>query len=83
MLNPEGDGFAMSEAVVAACIQRRRDASRVYATIRHIKSNSDGYKKTGFMHPLGESQEKLLREMYGEIKIDPGQVIYVEAHGTG
>jgi fatty acid synthase, animal type len=80
---PEGDGFVRSEAVVAMFLQRRREASRVYATIRHVKSNSDGYKNKGFMYPSGESLGKLLREMYGEMRIDPGQVIYVEAHGTG
>jgi acyl transferase domain-containing protein len=64
-------------------IQKRRDAQRVYAQIRHVKSNADGYKQNGFMHPSGESQEKLLREMYGDIRLDPGHVRYLEAHGTG
>jgi fatty acid synthase, animal type len=72
-----------SEAIVAMLIQKRVDAKRVYATIRHVKSNSDGYKKAGFMFPSGDCQEVLLREMYGESRIDPGQVKYIECHGTG
>ena len=78
-----GDGFARSEAIGAVLIQKRKDANRSYATIRHVQSNADGAKQSGFIFPSAEAQEALLREMYEFAEIDPGSVKYVDAHGTG
>ena len=64
-------------------IQKRKDANRSYATIRHVQSNADGWKQAGFVFPSAEAQEELLREMYEFAEIDPGTVTYVDAHGTG
>lgn len=35
------------------------------------------------MYPSGESQQKLLEELYTEANVDPTTVSYMEAHGTG
>lgn len=65
-------------------IQRRRDAKRIYSTIVHSKTNSDGYKTEGITFPSREAQYKLMKECYKEAKIDPEEKInYVEAHITG
>lgn len=41
-LDSSADGYARSEAVVVALIQRRKDAKRIYATVLNSKSNCDG-----------------------------------------
>lgn len=73
-----------SEAVVSMFIQRRKDAKRIYSTILHSKTNSDGYKTEGITFPSREAQYKLMKQCYEEAKIDPEENInYVEAHITG
>ncbi|KAH7956464.1 hypothetical protein HPB52_009978 [Rhipicephalus sanguineus] len=77
------NGYARSETVGVFFIQRAREARRMYATLVNVKSNADGYKKEGITVPSAELQAKLLREVYAEANIDPTQVHYLEAHGTG
>uniref|UniRef100_T1ILW6 Fatty acid synthase n=1 Tax=Strigamia maritima TaxID=126957 RepID=T1ILW6_STRMM len=78
-----GAGYVRSEAVTVLFLQRSTAAKRIYATVVHSKSNSDGYKQEVVTYPSGEIQEKLLSETYNEAKINPSEVVYVEAHGTG
>ena len=42
-----GKGYVRSEGIVAIFIQRHTVARRVYATVVHAKSNTDGYKQAG------------------------------------
>ena len=49
----------------------------------NIRSNSDGFKHEGVMYPNGKVQERLLRETYEQVGLDPGQISYMDAHGTG
>jgi len=42
-----GDGYCRSEAIVAVYLQKSESAKRVYATLVHSKTNSDGYKDQG------------------------------------
>ncbi|XP_028050812.1 fatty acid synthase [Monomorium pharaonis] len=78
-----GDGYVRAEAVVAIYLQKAKDARRVYATVIHTKTNTDGYKPQGITYPNGDMQNQLLREIYNEAGINPADVSYVEAHGTG
>ncbi|XP_018397404.1 PREDICTED: fatty acid synthase [Cyphomyrmex costatus] len=78
-----GDGYVRSEAIVAIYLQKAKDARRVYATVIHTKTNTDGYKSQGITYPNGEMQNQLMREIYSEAGINPADVIYVETHGTG
>ena len=64
-------------------IQKQKDARRRYATIRDVRSNSDGFKFEGLMSPSGRQQELLLKEAYERAGVDPAKVSYIEAHGTG
>ncbi|KAL1472373.1 hypothetical protein MTO96_039375 [Rhipicephalus appendiculatus] len=59
------------------------DARRVYAKVLNANTNSDGYKEEGATFPSAAAQEKLLRDAYAEVNVDPTKVVYVEAHGTG
>ena len=42
-----GDGYCRSEAIVAIYLQKMESVKRVYATLVHSKTNSDGYKDNG------------------------------------
>jgi len=44
-----GDGYCRSEAVVAVYLQKKESAKRIYATLVHSKTNSDGYKDNGIL----------------------------------
>uniref|UniRef100_A0A0N4ZB91 Fatty acid synthase n=1 Tax=Parastrongyloides trichosuri TaxID=131310 RepID=A0A0N4ZB91_PARTI len=78
-----GDGYCRTEGVAAILLQRAPNAKRVYATVVHAKSNTDGYKEQGITFPSGERQAALLEEVYREANVDPNTVTYVETHGTG
>ena len=38
---------------------------------------------TGISFPSGKMQAELLRRVYSESGVDPKEVAYIEAHGTG
>nr|AXS78290.1 fatty acid synthase [Anisakis simplex] len=78
-----GDGYCRTEGIAAIILQRQSSARRIYATVVHAKSNTDGYKEQGITFPSGERQAALLEEVYREAGIDPNTVTYVETHGTG
>ncbi|GMR51168.1 hypothetical protein PMAYCL1PPCAC_21363, partial [Pristionchus mayeri] len=78
-----GDGYVRTEGVAAIFLQRRNVAHRLYATVLHAKSSTDGNKEQGITYPSGERQSYLLEEVYNEAGIDPNDVYYVETHGTG
>jgi len=44
-----GDGYCRSEAIVAVYLQKKESARRIYATLVHSKTNSDGYKDQGIL----------------------------------
>lgn len=92
MLSPEGkcktfsvapNGYVRAETVAALYLQKAKDAHRVYATVVHSKTNTDGNKSQGVTYPNGAMQNRLMRELYCESGINPADVSYVEAHGTG
>lgn len=64
-------------------LQKAKNARRVYATVLNTKCNTDGAKEQGITFPSGNMQNRLIREVYEESKINKFDVVYVEAHGTG
>lgn len=79
----DANGYARAEAIPVIFIQKAKDAKRVYAQILHAKTNCDGYKEQGITYPAGHIQKMLLSEFYGECKINPVDLEFVESHGTG
>ena len=79
----DADGFVRSETIGSLILQRRSEAKRVYATVLHAKVNTDGYKSVGLFAPYWLRQKDLMVETYKEAQIDPNDVLYFEAHGTG
>ncbi|GBN00571.1 Fatty acid synthase [Araneus ventricosus] len=78
-----GNGYARSEAIVALLLQKSYVSRRKYASIVHIKTNTDGFKEQDIAFPSAAMQKRLIKEVYDECKLNPSKVSYVEAHGTG
>ncbi|KAL1470633.1 hypothetical protein MTO96_040322 [Rhipicephalus appendiculatus] len=79
----KSNGYVRSESVGAFFLQRYSDARRVYARVLNANANADGFKEEGVPFPSVLGHEKLLRDAYSEVNVDPTKVVYVEAHGTG
>lgn len=78
-----GEGYVRSEACVVILLQKACDARRIYSTILNVRTNNDGSKANGITNPDGNKQSRLIRETYDEIDLNPIDVSYIEAHGTG
>ncbi|CAG2172386.1 unnamed protein product, partial [Oppiella nova] len=81
-LDGEADDFVKSEVVGCLLLQRRANARRVYAAIRAVGVNNDGYKMVGMFHPSGEAHEALIADTVADAGIDALGVTYVEGHLT-
>lgn len=75
-------GYSRSETLSVLYLQKAKNAKRIYATCKHIKINSDGYKEEGITFPSAHIQSILLTEFYKECDILPSCLDYIEAHGT-
>ena len=82
-LSPVKDGYVRAEACSVVFLQKKSEAKRIYATIIHAKTNTDGFKQEGITFPSREAQRDLMRDTYIEAGLNPLDVNYVEAHGTG
>lgn len=95
MLAPDGrcktfdadaDGFARGEGCGVVVLKRLQDAvedgDRVLAIIRGSAVNQDG-ASSGLTAPSGPAQRAVIREALKRAGVEPKQVSYIEAHGTG
>lgn len=82
----KGDGYARSEGggvlVLKPLAQALEDGNPIYATILASGANSDG-RTNGIFLPSDTAQAALLRKAYNEAGVQPEDVTYIEAHGTG
>lgn len=80
------NGYVRSEGagiVVLKPLSRAlADRDPIYAVIRGSAVNQDG-RSNGLMAPNPVAQEAVIREAYRRAGISPGDVQYVETHGTG
>jgi acyl transferase domain-containing protein/NAD(P)-dependent dehydrogenase (short-subunit alcohol dehydrogenase family)/acyl carrier protein len=74
----EGAGVVVLKSLSKAL----EDGDPIYGVIRSTAINQDGHSN-GLTAPNQQAQELLLREAYRQAGISPGQVQYVETHGTG
>ncbi|MEH1788638.1 MAG: beta-ketoacyl synthase N-terminal-like domain-containing protein [Nostoc sp.] len=82
----KADGYVRSEGagvvVLKPLSQAIADRDPVYAVILGSAVNQDG-RSNGLTAPNPRAQEALLREAYRQAGVSPGQIQYIEAHGTG
>jgi acyl transferase domain-containing protein/acyl carrier protein len=79
------DGYGRGEGCGVVVLRRltdARDADRVLAVVRGSAINHDG-RSSGLTVPSGPAQEELLREAIRAAGVTPGDIGYIEAHGTG
>ena len=74
----EGSGVVVLKRLSAAI----SDGDNIYAVIRGTGVNQDGHT-SGITVPNPESQAALIRNVCTRYEIDPKQIQYIEAHGTG
>ncbi len=75
-----GEGAGM--VVLKPLSRALADGDSIYAVIRGGAINQDG-RTNGLTAPSRSAQEAVLRSAYRQAGISPGQVDYIEAHGTG
>ncbi len=95
MLAPDGtcktfdadaNGYIRSEGCGVVILKRlsdaQRDGDRVLAVVRGSGVNQDG-ASSGQTVPNGPAQQALMRRVLANARLDPSEVDYIEAHGTG
>lgn len=92
MLSPDGqcrsfdasaNGYARAEGIAAIVLTRPDRARRERACVLGTGVNSDGFTEQGITYPNGRAQQALLRHVYANAGVNPQDVVYIEAHGTG
>lgn len=80
------DGYVRGEGAGVVLLKRLADAQadgdRILAVIRGSAVNQDG-RSSGMTVPNGVAQQRLIREALNNAGIQPGEVDYLEAHGSG
>ncbi len=95
MLSPSGtchtfdssaNGTVLSEGVGVVVLKRLSDAltdgDPIHGVIAASGVNQDG-ASNGITAPNGAAQERLMRDVYERFDINPAEIGYFEAHGTG
>ncbi|MHC9294685.1 polyketide synthase Pks13 [Mycobacterium sp. LTG2003] len=82
----DADGYARSEGGGMLILKRvsdaRRDGDQILAVIAGSAVNHDG-RSNGLLAPNPDAQAEVLRKAYKDAGINPRDVDYIEAHGTG
>lgn len=82
----KANGFVPGEAVAAVVLKRlsqaEKDGDYIHAVIVGSGINQDG-RTNGIIAPNSKSQSALQKSVYEKFKINPRQIGYIEAHGTG
>ncbi|BBC32093.1 hypothetical protein SGFS_033870 [Streptomyces graminofaciens] len=81
------DGHAPSDAVAVVVLKRLTDAladgDRIRAVIQGSAVGNDGRTSESVLNPSLTGQLEVLRWAYEDAGLDPADVDYVEAHGSG
>ncbi|BBY18984.1 polyketide synthase [Mycolicibacterium litorale] len=82
----DANGYARSEGAGMLVLKRlsdaRRDGDDILAVIAGSAVNHDG-RSNGMLAPNPDAQAEVLRKAYKDAGINPRDVDYIEAHGTG
>ncbi|MCK6562456.1 SDR family NAD(P)-dependent oxidoreductase [bacterium] len=80
------DGYGRGEGcgviVLKRLAQAVADGDHIHAVIRGTAINHDG-RSSGLTVPNGQAQQAVIRAALADAGLDPLQVGYVDAHGTG
>lgn len=80
------DGYVRGEGCGVIVLKRLSDAlshgDNILALVRGSAVNHDG-PSGGLTVPSGPAQERVIRQALASGKVEPSQIDYIEAHGTG
>ena len=83
----EATGTMFCDGAGIVVLKRLKDAikdkDRIYAVIRGSAKNNDGGNKASFLSPSSEGQSKVIAMAQAMANVNPDDVGYIEAHGTG
>lgn len=86
VFDASADGYVRSEGggifLLKDYDQAVADGNPILAVVAHTAVNTDG-RKSGITVPSYLAQATLLTNAYRQAGIDPAQIDYIEAHGTG
>ena len=86
VFDASGDGYVRSEGgglfVLKDYDQALADGDPIIGVVAGSAVNTDG-RKSGLTVPSAQAQAQLLEQAYGRAGIDPAELDYLEAHGTG
>ncbi|MFO0949454.1 MAG: beta-ketoacyl synthase N-terminal-like domain-containing protein [Planctomycetota bacterium] len=81
------DGFVRGEGVAAVLLKPLHkamdDRDPVLAVIEGTAVNNDGRAKAGLVAPSPRAQQACIEQALRSSGLDPSQIGYIEAHGTG
>ncbi|WP_298290578.1 type I polyketide synthase [Thiomonas sp.] len=82
-----GDGYVRGEGAAMLLLKpleaARRDGDSILAIIRSTGVNADGARKTGLTIPSAAGQAELMQAVLQQSGLQPQDIDYLEAHGTG
>ena len=82
----EADGYGRGEGCGMVVLKRLADAEadgdRIWGVVRGTAVNQDG-ASAGLTVPNGPAQEQVIAEALARAGVEPAEVDYLEAHGTG
>jgi acyl transferase domain-containing protein/acyl-CoA synthetase (AMP-forming)/AMP-acid ligase II/acyl carrier protein len=82
----QADGYVRSEGCGAVILKRLshalRDRDRILAVVRGSAVNQDG-RTAGIAAPNASAQQAVIHEALAHAGVVPGDLTYLEAHGTG
>ena len=82
----QADGLLIGEGCGFVVLKRYADAvqngDRIYAVVKGVGVSSDG-AGTSVMSPSVKGQQRAVEQAWRNAALDPQQVGYIEAHGTG
>ena len=86
MFDQRANGYSRGEGVGTLIVKPLSEALQandpIHAVIRNTRMNQDG-RTPGITMPSQEAQQSLIQATYQEVKLDPCETDFFEAHGTG
>ncbi len=80
-------GYVRSEGAAMIIVKRLSDAvtdgDRIHALVLSTACNSDGQSHKNLFAPSATTQEIMIRKAIKNSGVDPNDIFYIEAHGTG